>query len=119
MDGLGRLQAVVFAPQTSGVIVQDGAVFCQTVNVVDPAYPLRTASGQPSSSTRAVAAGDDAIWLHGSDAGIARVTDDFRGGQCPADGVAVRFDPILRREDGVLPANTVPALLVAETGRCG
>ena len=44
------------------------------------------------------------------------MTDDFRGGQCPADGVAVRYDPILRREDGVLPANTVPAVLVARDG---
>jgi hypothetical protein len=116
VDGLGRLRAVVFAPQSSGIIVRDGAVFCQTVNVVDPAYPLHTASGQPSPSTRAVAAGAEAIWLHGSDAGIALVTDNFRAGQCPADGVALRYDPVLRREDGGLPANTVPAVLVARDG---
>jgi hypothetical protein len=57
LDVLGRLQAVVFAPQSSGVIIQTPAGFCQTVNVFAPAYPLRTASGQPSPSTRAVAAG--------------------------------------------------------------
>ena len=86
------------------------------MNVFAPAYPLRTASGRPSPSTRAVAAGDDAIWLHGSDAGIARVVDSFRAGPCPANGVPVRYDPVLRREDGVLPANTVPALLVSRDG---
>jgi hypothetical protein len=116
LDGLGRLQAVVFASQSSGVIVRDQGVFCQTVNVVDPAYPLRTANGQSSAGTRVVPAGEDAIWLHGSDGGIARVADDFRAGQCPADGVAVHYAPVLRRQDGGLPANTVPALLVARDG---
>ena|SRR2546425_496157 len=56
LDGLGRLQAVVFTSQHSGVIVRTPAGFCQTVNSFDPVYPLRTASGQPSPSTRAVAA---------------------------------------------------------------
>jgi hypothetical protein len=112
LDGLRRLQAVVFAPQSSGVIVRDHAVFCQTVNVFAPAYPLRTASGLPSPSTRAVAVGADATWLHGSDAGIARVGDNFRAGQCPTDEGAVRYESVLRREDGALPANTVPALLI-------
>ena len=116
LDGLGRLQAVVFAPHQSGVLVRTPAGFCQTVNVFDPAYPLRTPSGQPSPSTRAVAAGAEAIWVHGADAGIARVTDSLRTGPCPAVGVAVQYDPVLRREDGGLPANTVPAVLVGRNG---
>ena len=40
VDQRGRLHAVVFAPQTSGAIVLDQGVACQTVNVLDPAYPL-------------------------------------------------------------------------------
>ena len=103
-------------PHTSGVLVRTPAGFCQTVNVFDPAYPLRTPSGQPSPGTRAVAAGAEAIWVHGADAGIARVTDSLRTGPCPAVGVAVQYDPVLRREDGVLPANTVPAVLVGRDG---
>ena len=116
LDGLGRLQAVVFSPHQSGVLVRTPAGFCQTVNAFDPAYPLRTPSGQPSPGTRAVAAGTEAIWVHGADAGIARVTDSLRTGPCPAVGVAVQYDPVLRREDG-LPANTVPAVLVGRDGR--
>src|SRR5262245_1565421 len=40
LDDLGRLHAVVFAPRASGVIVMDQGVFCQTVNVLDAAYPF-------------------------------------------------------------------------------
>jgi Carboxypeptidase regulatory-like domain len=116
LDDLRRLHAVVFAPRASGVIVMDQGVFCQTVNVVDKAYPFRDAAGDTSLSTRAVAAEDGAIWLIGSDAGIARVTDAFRAGQCPKTGLKVHYEPVLRREDGVLPANTVPALVVGTDG---
>ncbi|HEY5864176.1 MAG TPA: hypothetical protein VI542_01275 [Candidatus Tectomicrobia bacterium] len=116
LDGLGRLHAVVFAPHQSGVLVRTPAGFCQTVNAFDPAYPLRTPSGQPSPGTRAVAAGAEAIWVHGSDAGIARVIDSLRTGPCPTAGVAVQYDLVLRREDGELPANTVPAVLVGRAG---
>ena len=56
-DEEGRLQAVIFGQQTSGVVVHDQGVFCQTVNVVDASYPFQTADGQPSASTRAIAAG--------------------------------------------------------------
>jgi parallel beta-helix repeat protein len=118
-DALGRLHAVVFSPQASGVIVMEQGASCQTVNVFDPAYPfqvsdLQTGVVHPSPSTRAVAAGGGDIWLLGSDAGIARVADTFQSGQCPAGGGTVTYEPILRRrrQDGTLPANTVPALVV-------
>ena len=116
VDELGRLHAVVFSPQASGVVVLDQGAGCQTVNVLDAAYPLRTPAGHPSASTRAIAAGGGAIWLHGSDAGLARVTDPLVSGHCPPDGVAVTYEPVLRRQDGVLPANTVLALLAEADG---
>jgi hypothetical protein len=116
LDALGRLHAVVFSPSRSGVIVQDQGVLCQTVNVLDATYPFQDATGQPSVSTRAVAALGDGIWLLGSDAGVGQVTDGFQEGQCPVTGVEVHYGPILRREDGQLPANTVPALEVSENG---
>jgi hypothetical protein len=40
VDQLGRLHAIVFASQTSGDIVVDQGRFCQTVNVLNPAYPF-------------------------------------------------------------------------------
>ena len=45
VDQRGRLHAVVFAPQSSGDIVLERGVACQTVNVLDPAYPLRDPQG--------------------------------------------------------------------------
>jgi parallel beta-helix repeat protein len=116
LDERGRLHAVVFSPQASGVIVLDHEVGCQTVNVLDTTYPLRTAAGRPSASTRAIGVGGQAIWLHGSDAGLARVSDALAAGHCPPDGVAVTYEPVLRRQDGLLPANTVPALLAEADG---
>jgi nitrous oxidase accessory protein NosD/streptogramin lyase len=116
VDQRGRLHAVVFAPQRSGVIVLEGGVACQTVNVLDPAYPLRNPQGRPSPSTRVVATADGAVWLLGSDGGVTQVTDTFRDGLCPATGVSVQYGPVLRRQEGTLPTNTVPALV---TGRDG
>ena len=85
VDQRGRLHAVVFAPQSSGAIVLEQGVACQTVNVLDPAYPLRDPQGRPSPSTRVVAAADGAVWLLGSDGGVTQVTDTFRDGRLPAD----------------------------------
>ena len=116
VDQRGRLHAVVFAPQTSGAIVLDQGVACQTVNVLDPAYPLRDIQGRPSPSTRVVAAGDGVVWLLGSDGGVTQVTDTFRDGRCPPTGVSVQYGPVLRRQDGVLPTNTVPALVAGRDG---
>jgi hypothetical protein len=124
LDQLGRLHAIALVRTSSGVtangvIVVDQDSFCQTVNVFDPAYPFRALNPQtgvlgPSASTRAVAAGGGDIWLFGSDGGVARVADAFRGGQCPPAGV--RYGPVFRRETRELLANTVPALLVGRDG---
>jgi hypothetical protein len=121
VDRLGRLHAVVFAPQESGVIMADQGSFCQTVNVFDPAYPFRvqdlqTGALQPSPSTRARAAGAGAIWLHGSDGGAAQVAGVFREGQCPVGRGGVRYEPVFRREGDGLLSNTVPALVEARDG---
>jgi hypothetical protein len=116
VDQRGRLHAVVFAPQSSGAIVLDGGVACQTVNVLAPAYPLRDPQERPSPSTRVIAAADGAVWLLGSDGGVTQVTDTFRDGVCPTTGVSVQYGPVLRRQDGVLPTNTVPALVVGRDG---
>ena len=116
VDTRGRLHAVVFAPQTSGDIVLEQGVACQTVNILDPAYPLRDTQGRPSPSTRVVAAADGAVWLLGSDGGVTQVTDTFRDGRCPPTGVSVQYGPVLRRQDGVLPTNTVPALVAGRDG---
>jgi streptogramin lyase len=116
VDARGRLQAVVFAPQTSGDLVLEGGVVCQTVNVLDPAYPLRDPQGFPSPSTRVVPAADGAVWLLGSDGGVTQITDTFRDGVCPTTGVAVQYGPVLRRQDGTLPTNTVPALVAGRDG---
>ena len=35
---------------------------------------------------------------------------------CPTTGVAVQYGPVLRRQDGTLPTNTVPALVVGQDG---
>jgi len=116
VDQRGRLHAIVFAPQTSGDFVLERGVACQTVNVLDPAYPLRDPQGRPSPSTRVVPAADGAVWLLGSDGGVTQVTDTFRDGVCPTTGVSVQYGPVLRRQDGVLPTNTVPALVVGRDG---
>jgi hypothetical protein len=116
IDQRGRLHAVVFAPQSSGDIVLERGVSCQTVNVVAPAYPLRDLQGHPSPSTRVVAAADGAVWLLGSDGGVTQVSDTFRDGVCPETGVAVQYGPVVRRQDGALPTNTVPALVVGRDG---
>ena len=116
VDARGRLHAVVFAPQTSGAIVLEQGVACQTVNVLEPAYPLRDPQGRPSPSTRVGAAADGAVWLLGSDGGVTQVTDTFRDGVCPAAGVNVQYGPVLRRQDGVLLTNTVSALVAGRDG---
>jgi parallel beta-helix repeat protein len=121
VDSLGRLHAVVFAPQASGDIVVDQGVFCQTVNVFDPAYPLQVRdpqSGalQPSPSTRALAAGGGDVWLFGSDGGVVRVADNFRDGNCPEAGLEVRYAPVFRRQEDGLLSNTVPALVQSADG---
>jgi streptogramin lyase len=116
VDERGRLHAVVFAPQSSGAIVLEQGVACQTVNVLDPAYPLRDPQGRPSPSTRVVPATDGAVWLLGSDGGVTQVTDTFRDGRCPPTGVSVQYGPVLRRQEGPLPTNTVPALVAGRDG---
>ena len=124
VDQLGRLHVLVVDLDDTGVvghgdIIHDPAypgVFCQTVNLADTAYPFRDPHGQPSASTRALAAGGGDIWLFGSDGGVARVQDSFRGGQCPAQGLTVRYDPVLQRATGALPTNTVPVLVAEEDG---
>jgi len=106
-------------------------LFCQTVNVfvrdpqtgepqIDPSYPflvLDPASGRPlpSPSTRVLPAGAGEIWLFGSDGGVARVQDSFRGGQCP-ERLTVRYDPVFRRDTSALPTNTVPAFVAEADG---
>ncbi len=128
-DRLGRLHTLVFAagsavsPAVSRNDVRDRNVFCSTVNVFDPnqRYPLQvqdlnTGMLVPSPSTRVTAADAGAVWLSGSDGGVARVTDTFRDGLCPPDGVTVRYDPIFRRENSSLPTNVVPALVVSADG---
>jgi sugar lactone lactonase YvrE len=128
-DQFGRLHALFIARVgqleglTPGGVVASGDVVldpaspdlpCQTVNAFNPAYPLRL-DGQASPSVRTVAAGGGDIWLFGSDGGVARVADGFRGGECPEGRVAVRYDPIFRRESGLL-TNTVPAFRVGADG---
>ena len=71
---------------------------------------------RPSPSTRAAAAEGGAIWLFGSDGGVAQVTDTFQAGQCPEGNIGVRYDPIFRRDNSGLPVNTVPALVMGADG---
>src|SRR5262249_30250931 len=122
VDQLGRLH-ILFIDRVNNTVIGHGDIvhdpahpglFCQTVNLADPAYPFREPQGQLSISTRALAAGGGDVWLFGSDGGVARVQDSFRDGQCPTQSVTVRYDPVFRRDTGALPTNTVPAL-VAET----
>ena len=40
----------------------------------------------------------------------------FRDGVCSADGAAVRYDPVFRRDNSALPSNVVPALVPAADG---
>jgi hypothetical protein len=110
--------SATFPPDNKDVVLDRGT-FCATVNAFDPhqGYPFRVWDAQTnilrlSASTRATVAGGGDIWLFGSDGGVARVADTFREGRCPVTGVTVRYEPILRREDGGLPSNTVPALVV-------
>jgi ligand-binding sensor domain-containing protein len=63
-----------------------------------------------------VAAADGAVWLLGSDGGVTQVTDTFQDGVCPTTGVGVQYGPVLRRQDGTLPTNTVPALVAGRDG---
>ena len=86
VDAQGRVQVVVVGPQRAGVIVREADGFCQTVNVLDPAYPLRDGEGQPSPSTRAVAGADGHLVLAGSDGGVVAVRETFPAGQCAAGG---------------------------------
>jgi hypothetical protein len=82
IDSLGRLHAVVFSSQNSGVIVFDQGVFCQTVNASDATYPfdvlnLSDHTLQPSPSTRLLPDTNGNVWLYGSDGGVAQVSDTF------------------------------------------
>ena len=89
VDALGRLHALVFAPHESRDIVFDPGIEhdpCPTVDVSHPAYPLLDGALRPSASVRTVAAGGGDLWLFGSDGGVARVADTFRGGLCPPGG---------------------------------
>ncbi len=119
-DSLERLHFVLLTPppQPSGTVVLDPgqSTFCQTINVFDPAYPFLAPSGNPSPSTRALAAEDGDIWLFGSDGGVARVKSDFtlRDGQCI--DVEIVFEEIWRRQNSDLLTNTVPALIAASDG---
>ena len=123
VDQLGRLHALVLDLAQNevvghGDIVFDPAfpdVFCRTVNIFDTAYPFREPHGQPSASTRVLAAGEGDVWLFGSDGGVARVQDSFRGGQCP-EGPTVRYAPVFRRDTSALPTNTVPAFVAEADG---
>src|SRR5262249_26822716 len=47
---------------------------------------------------------------------VARVTDTFRNGECPARGTGVRYEPIFRRAAGGLLSNTVPAVALGVDG---
>ncbi len=121
IDSLGRLHAVVFSSQNSGSVVFDQGVFCQTVNASDPTYPfevlnLSDHTLRPSPSTRLLPASDGAIWLFGSDGGVAQVSDTFRQGQCPEDGVSVSYNPLYQRQSSDLPTNTVPAFIAGQGG---
>jgi hypothetical protein len=115
VDQLRRLHVLVLNLADNevvghGDIVYDPAypdLFCQTVNIFDTAYPLLDPQGQPSASTRVLAAGGGDVWLFGSDGGVARVQDSFRGGQCPTTWPTVRYAPVFRRDTSALPTNTV------------
>jgi hypothetical protein len=75
VDAQGRVQVV--SPVRAGVIVHEAAGFCQTVNVLDPAYPLHDGGGRPSPSTRAVV---------GADGGVVAMRETFPPGQCAQAG---------------------------------
>ena len=120
VDALGRLHALVFPPSTSGDIVGvvDQGIICPTVNVFNAAYPFQSPHPEtgillPSASTRGLDAGGGDLWLFGSDGGVARVTDAFRGGQCHAPGLAVSYGPIFRREESGLLSNTVTSMVAS------
>ena len=123
VDHLGRLHVLVLNLVNNevvghGDIVHDPAypdLFCQTVNIFDAAYPFQV-DGLPSASTRVLAAGWGDVWLFGSDGGVARVQDSFRGGQCPTSGPTVRYEPVFRRDTSALPTNTVPAFVAEADG---
>jgi hypothetical protein len=116
IDAQGRLHVVVVGPQRAGVIVREADGFCQTVNVLDPAYPLLDGAERPSPSTRAVAGADGGLVLAGSDGGVVAVRETFPPGQCAVSGGAVVYAPALRRQTSALPTNTVPALVVSQDG---
>ena len=116
LDAQGRLQVVVVGPRRAGVIVQEAGAFCQTVNVLDPAYPLLDGAGQPSPSTRAVAGADGGLILAGSDGGVVAVRETFPAGQCAQSGGAVAYSPAVRRQDSAVPTNTVPVLVMGQDG---
>ncbi len=78
--------------------------------------PCATRRGGPVPVRGWWPAADGAVWLLGSDGGVTQVTDTFRDGVCPATGVSVQYGPVLRRQDGALPTNTVPALVVGRDG---
>jgi hypothetical protein len=124
VDQLGRLHVLVLDLATNevvghGDIVRDPAypaLFCQTVNIFDATYPFRDSQGQASASTRVLDAGGGDVWLFGSDGGVARVQDSFRGGQCPTPGPMVRYEPVFRRDTSALPTNTIPAFVAEADG---
>lgn len=130
IDALGRVHALFIARVAergtvdgsgvvaNGVIVRDPAhpeSPCRTVNVFAPNYPFMQ-NHQPSPSTRVLSAGGRDLWVFGSDGGVARVADTFREGECPQDGVEVRYQPIFRRGESGLLSNTVPAMAVGSDG---
>ena len=121
-DHLGRLHIIVRAtgsaafPAENRDVVLDQGTFCSTINVFDPnqAYPLqvpdvRTGHPLPSPSTRVTAAGGSDVWLFGSDGGVARVADTFRGGCVSTGGITVRYEPVFRREHSGLLTNICPS----------
>ena len=130
LDRLGRVHGLFLVTDATQGVVASGdvvldpthpEVLCQTVNTLDPAYPLQAPDAQtgalrPSLSTRVAAADAGAVWLFGSDGGVARVSDAFRDGSCPLGAVRVRYHPILRRGTSGLPTNTVPALVTGPDG---
>lgn len=127
-DSLGRLHATglvsggtTFASNMD--VVLDRGVLCGTANVFDAlqSYPLLgpdpdTGSPQPRPFTRLTSAGAGDVWLVGSEGGLARARDTFRDGVCPATGVSVQYEAILRRETSTLPTNVVQALAASADG---
>ena len=119
LDEQGRAHAVVFPPLRRGehVMVVDGDTVCSSVNVFDDAYPFKAASGdeRPLPSTRTLAGSGQAMWLFGSDGGVAeaRLPQSFSAASCALEA----YKRPLQRPVDALPANTVPALAQTRDGQ--